>query len=194
MDDNLRETILNLALPLVEAQGLELWGLDIVPGPALKVALYVDAPLEKQGKPDSPSASIDQCESISRQLSLAMDVEDKIDQAWTLEVSSPGLERKFFRPEQLQPYIGDIIEARLGEPLAGSDRKVWRGRLLSIEGDKFALQPVSISADGEITEENTEPVQIDWSNVARARREHIFAIPQKPGKAGKKKIPGNQGN
>ncbi|MBD5640828.1 MAG: ribosome maturation factor RimP [Desulfovibrio sp.] len=117
MNDELRETILKLALPLIQAQGLELWGLEIIPGPTLRVVIFVDTPLGCESGP-----SIEQCEAISRQLSLAMDVEDCIDQAWTLEVSSPGLERKFFSFDQLAPYVGDILEVRLNAPLAGTNR------------------------------------------------------------------------
>lgn len=178
----LRDIILKLALPLIEAQNLELWGLDITPGPTLRVALYVD------GNPDGENAtgaSIDQCESISRQLSLAMDVEDCIDQAWTLEVSSPGLERKFFRLSQLAPYIGDVLDVRLDRPDAG--RKRWRGRLLAVSDDGFELEPVSVSADGQVTPDGDGPVHIAWADVARAQRVYIYQAPPKPGKGQKKK-------
>lgn len=178
MNSELRETILNLAMPLIQAQGLELWGLDIVPGPTLRVIIFVDTP---QGSEAGPS--IEQCEAISRQLSLAMDVEDCIDQAWTLEVSSPGLERKFFSIEQLRPYIGDILEARLNAPIAGTNRKRWLGRLTQVGEEAFTLEPVSISPDGDVKAEATGPVSIPWTDVARAQRVHIFTMPQKPGKS-----------
>lgn len=183
MKQDLRGTILGLAQPLIEAQGLELWGLDVVAGPTLRVVLYVDVPLSEQGGADAPSASIEQCESISRQLSLAMDVEDCIDRPWTLELSSPGLERKFYNPKQLAPYIGDILEVRLNAPLGEKGRKTWRGRLLSTGPDSFELEPVSIAADGTVTAEKQDPIHINWDDVARAQRIHIFATPQKPGKA-----------
>lgn len=182
MEKGLRDVILNLALPLIEAQGLELWGLDLIPGPVLKVVLYVDIPLGQQGMEDSPSASIDQCESISRQLSLAMDVEDCIDQPWMLEVSSPGLERKFFALEQLRPYLGDILDIRLKQPLPGSDRKSWRGRLVALTGNEIKLEPVAIAADGSITTVSEASVILKWDAVAKARRLHIFTTPLKPGK------------
>lgn len=183
MQQDLRETILGAALPLIEAQGLELWGLDIITGPTLKVILYVDVPPGEQGGAEAPSVSIEQCESISRQLSLAMDVEDCIDQPWTLEVSSPGLERKFYAPAQLAPYTGDILDVRLNTPIGEKGRKTWRGRLLASGPDSFELAPVSVAADGNVTADGEDPVEIKWSNVARAQRVHIFATPQKPGKA-----------
>lgn len=177
MNTDLRDTVLRLALPLIQAQGLELWGLDIVPGPTLRVVIFVDNP---DGSDLGPT--IDQCEAISRQLSLAMDVEDCIDQAWALEVSSPGLERKFFKFEQLGPYIGDIIEVRLKSAPEGTKRKKWLGKIIQINDNSFELEPVSIASDGEVKPEAGGPVTIAWEDVAHCQRVHIFTMPQKPGK------------
>lgn len=173
--EQLRETILELAIPLIEAEGLELWGLDIIPGGTLKVALYVEEPQSEE----STGASIDQCESISRQLSLAMDVEDCIDQPWTLEVSSPGLERRFFRLDQMRPYIGEIIEARVHTPVSG--RKRWLGRLLAVGDDSFELEPVAIDAQGQVHPDG-EAASLPFGETARANLVYLFQAPQKPGK------------
>lgn len=184
MNEKLRATVLELALPLIQAQGLKLWGLDITAGPTLRITLYVDSPAGSEDRP-----SIDQCETISRQLSLAMDVEDCIDQPWELEVSTPGLERRFFEFEQLEPYLGDILEVRLTTPMPGLNRKRWLGKLSNIGDRRFTIEPVSITSDGEARPEGTAPVAFDWDNVARAQRVHLFTVPKKPGKktpAGKK--------
>lgn len=180
----LKELVEQLALPLIEAQGLVLWGIDIVDGPVLKVCIYVDTP---DGKIDNGSATIDNCEIISRQLGMAMEVEDVIEHAWVLEVSSPGLERKFFNLEQMRPYVGDLVKCRLAQPLGDAGRKIWRGKLLAVNEDSFELEPCSVSAEGEIIPENSPAVELPWRDVARARREHIFVMPQKPGKKSGKK-------
>lgn len=182
----LEKKVKELALPLIEAQGLDLWGLELTAGPQLKVCVYVDAPA---GEGTGGSATIDQCESISRQLGLALEVEDCINQAWVLEVSSPGLERRFFALAQMRPYIGDMVEARLIEPMAGG-RRVWRGRLLAVNEDSFEIQPCSVSAEGEILPEGLPAVTMPWERICRARREHVFVIPQKPGKKARKKQSG----
>ncbi len=184
MDNSrLKHLVLDLVMPLVEAQHLELWGLEIVSGPVLRVCVYVDQPL---GELSDGSATIDQCEAISRQLGLALDVEDCIDHAWELEVSSPGLERKFFRLEQMSPYVGDVVEVRLSAPLAGSERKKWLGRLLHVNETGFGLQPCAVTGDGEILLENGSAVDILWRNAAYVRRRHIFSVPQKPGRKKRK--------
>lgn len=182
--EEIYQKILDLALPLIEAQNLQLWGLELTSGPVLKATLYVDTPARNPGDAslsESPqSATIDQCEAISRQLGLALDVEDCIDQPWNLEVSSPGLERRFFNPGQLGPFMGDLLEVRLKEPVL--DRKTWRGRLLGVEGEDILLEPCSISADGVVEPEKTDSVRLPWADVARAKRIHIFTLPKKPGK------------
>lgn len=209
MDNSaLKEKILSLAQPLVEAQGLEIWGLDVKDPPARLVRLFVDLPLATlqrladkdainagESGDESPvpqaSASIEQCEEISRALGLALEVEDCFQGPWTLEVSTPGLERKFFSLEQLKPYVGDFVEIRLSETPGGiastPPRKNWRGKLLSVDENGFEIEPASIGADGQILPENLPPCHIDWDKTLNAHRLHIFGGQPKPGKGSRSK-------
>lgn len=205
----LKKNILDLAGPIAEAQNLEIWGIEIIPGSGYLVRLYIDLPQEYKSSPELPGAdkqedsanaawtnseasgsspTIEQCESISRQLGLAMDVEDRISVPWTLEVSTPGLERKFFALEQLRPYVGELLDVLLHEapadgPYAG--RKSFRGRILAVDESGFQLQPCTVSADGVVSCDR-DTCQIEWNNVRRARKAHIFVMPKKPGKSRKK--------
>ena len=207
MPENLEETVTRLVTPLVRAQGLDLWGVEVLPGGRTKVRVFVDAPRAAQapgageaGDPESAfgepgSATIDQCEEISRQLGLAMDVEDCVPEAWVLEVSSPGLDRRFFTLGQMAPYVGDLVEARLASPVtpAGADgaapRLRWRGRLMAVGAEGFTLEPCALSADGEVRPEGGEPVRLPWAEVRRVSRIPVFQKPAKPGK-GPGKAPG----
>ncbi len=106
---SLRDTLLALAAPAVRAQGLDIWGLEIVEGRQMVVRLYVEAARAAGTEEDGGdirllSATVDQCEAISRQFSLALDAEEVIDRAYTLEVSTPGFNRLFFSAEQMVPY------------------------------------------------------------------------------------------
>ena len=205
---DLKEKIISLAKPLVEAQGLEIWGLDVQEPPSRMVRLFVDVPLANlqhnadqqalntvpnptEGPSQSASASIEQCEEISRALGLALEVEDFFAGAWTLEVSSPGLERKFFNLKQLKPYIGDLLEVRLSEAPSGNElqppRKNWRGKLLAVGENSFDLEPVSINANGQVIPEKLPAQHMDWDKTLYARRLHIFGAPPKPGKGSRKK-------
>lgn len=112
-----------LALPVVHGLGLSLWGLEYLPlGRKALVRVYLDGP---------DGISIDQCALISRQLSPALEVEDAVPGTFTLEVSSPGLERVFFHPEQLNGYIGQTVAIKLKEPL--DERKAFKGPLIRVE-------------------------------------------------------------
>jgi ribosome maturation factor RimP len=166
--------------------------------------LYVDAPrassaeapapLPQDDPAGFPSPSIGQCEEISRHLALALDVEDCIEGAYTLEVSTPGFSRVFFNLSQMRPYLGEMLEIRLRAsiaptPLAGqgrgadlSPRRLWRGKLAGIADDAFILEPAFVSADGGIFPEPFRSVRISWDDVHRANRLHIFQRPAKPGK------------
>ena len=187
MNDEIKDGILKLAEPLARAEGLEVWGLDVTPGPTARVRLFIDAPLEDfdagEGGQGRLSATIDQCERISRALGLALEVEDLFPGPWNLEVSSPGLERKFYSAAQARPYVGDVIEAALWEPLAErGSRKVYKGKLLAAGDDFIELEPCSIGEDGRVLPENIPPVRIPFKSVRNARRVHIFAAPKKPRK------------
>lgn len=207
-NSELKEKILSLAKPLVEAEGLEIWGLDVQDPPSRMVRLFVDIPLadlqhhadqqalnpapnHTEASSQSASASIEQCEEISRALGLALEVEDFFAGAWTLEVSSPGLERKFFTLEQLKPYIGDLLEVRLSEAPSTSKlnppRKNWRGKLLAVDESGFDLEPVVIDAAGQIIPEKLAPQHMDWDKTLYARRLHVFGAHPKPGKGSRKK-------
>lgn len=200
MPESLEETVTRLVTPLVHAQGLELWGVEILPGGRSTVRVFVDLPraAAAEGAPvaaavasdpaEAGSASIGQCEEISRQLGLAMDVEDCMSEAWVLEVSSPGLDRRFFTLDQLRPYVGDLLEVRLAAPVAAAGengaapRLRWRGRLLAVDAEGFTLEPCALSPDGEVRPEGQPPVRLPWTEVRRAARIPVFQKPVKPGK------------
>ena len=126
-ENTLKAKILQLAGPAVGAQNLEIWGLEVIEAGRMLVRLYVDmpgkaeeeAPAETEGGdiPENISATVDQCESISRQLALALDAEEVIDRPYTLEVSTPGLDRLFFSADQMKDYTGEIIDARYPEAI-----------------------------------------------------------------------------
>ena len=196
MPENLEETVTRLVSPLVRARGLELWGVEVLPGGRTKVRVFVDVPrpsvdgtdVAEAAFAEPGSASIEQCEEISRELGLAMDVEDCVPEAWVLEVSSPGLDRRFFSLDQMTPYVGDMVEARLASPVtpAGEDgsapRLRWRGRLAGVDPEGFTIEPCAISAEGEVRPEGTSAVRLPWAEVRRAARIPVFQKPVKPGK------------
>ncbi len=80
---------------------------------------------------DGAEITVDDCAQISRTVSATLDVEDPIDGAYALEVSSPGIDRPLVRPEDFERYTGFKIKAQTGQPVEG--RKRFKGRLQGIK-------------------------------------------------------------
>ncbi|MEW5774387.1 MAG: ribosome maturation factor RimP [Thermodesulfobacteriota bacterium] len=161
--EELINTLEGLVAPLAEQHGLTLWGLEFASGPGRGVLrIFVDAP---------EGVTVDQCARLSRDLSVLLDVEDPIPGRYSLEVSSPGLDRVFFRPEQMEAYLGQEVSLSLREPEAG--RRSLRGALLRVEGSTVVLD-----------EDGTEQA-VDFSHVKRAQLRYAHPAPAKPGKGGK---------
>jgi ribosome maturation factor RimP len=119
-----------LLAPVILAQGCELWGLDFsTQGRHSLLRVYIDSPV---------GVTLEDCERISRQISAVMDVEDPIASAYTLEVSSPGLDRQLYTPAQFISYIGYRIAVRLRAPYQG--RRRFQGLLNGLEDGDLILQ------------------------------------------------------
>ena len=101
-------------------------------------------------------------------------------------MSTPGYNRIFFRIEQMKHYVGEMVEARMGELFAptpdGQKRRVWKGVLEEVGEESFILAPASVDGKGEITRENSDPVTIPFARARRVSRIHVFRKPAKPGK------------
>lgn len=96
------------------------------------------------------------CQHISDYVGTVLDVEEVIpDGRYTLEVSSPGVERKLSRPRDFERFAGQMAKLVLTEPV--EDRKVWEGKLAGFSDGTITLEP----AQGE-------PVKIPLGQVARA--------------------------
>ena len=134
--------------PLIADLGLELVGIEFSPGRGGSLLrVYVDAP--------NRPVTIDDCERASREISAALDVNDPVAGRYTLEVSSPGLDRPLFTPAQFERFVGEAVKINVNLPLDG--RRRFHGTIKAIEGDR-----ITIEQDGE-------PVTFVHANVAKAR-------------------------
>ena len=107
----------------VERFGCDIWGVEFFSaGKRSKLSVYID-------KPDG--VTIDDCEMVSREISDVLDVEDMFGGGYTLEVSSPGLDRILFKAEQFEANIGAMVDVRLNFPFEG--RKRFVGLLADVE-------------------------------------------------------------
>ncbi len=116
--------------PTVEALGFELWGVEYLSGGKYTVLrLFIDA---EQG------VNVDDCAAVSEQVSALLDVEEPISGEYTLEVSSPGMDRLLFKLEQYPAYVGETVDVRLRTVFEG--RRKFKGLLKGIEGEDVVLQ------------------------------------------------------
>jgi len=156
-------TIEELLAPAVSALGLELLGIEFSTGShQALLRLYIDAP-EREG-----GVNIDDCEQVSREVSALLDVHDPIDAHYTLEVSSPGLDRPLFKPAHYARFIGEVAKITLDLPQDG--RRRFQGPILGVEGET-----ITVEQDGQ-------PVALAWANIQKAKLAPVFAPPPKPGK------------
>ncbi|MEQ9209858.1 MAG: ribosome maturation factor RimP, partial [Pseudomonadales bacterium] len=94
--------ISELLEPTIAALDCQLWGIEYIPQARhATLRIYIE---KKDG------VAIEDCERVSRQVSAILDVEDPVGTAYTLEVSSPGMDRQLFRLEQFQDYVGSLVK------------------------------------------------------------------------------------
>ncbi len=124
-----------LLAPTVRALGLELLGAEYLPAPGGAVLrLYIDVPEAEAGE---RNVGIEDCERASREVSAQLDVEDPISGHYTLEVSSPGLERPLFGAAQFARFTGEAAKVALKLPQDG--RRRLQGRILRVVGEQVAF-------------------------------------------------------
>lgn len=142
------ETINQLVEPVVKALGYELWGSELNSGgKSVLLRIYIDR---------SEGVSIDDCATISRQISAIMDVEEPIKGAYHLEVSSPGMDRGLFKPAHYEQYVGETVKLRLRIP-RGEQRK-FMGVLQAVQSDQITLAL-----------ENGESIELPFVNIDKAQ-------------------------
>lgn len=164
----------NLLHPAIAALNLELLGIEFAPnrGNSL-VRVYIDAP--------GRLVAIEDCEAVSREISALLDVNDPVSGRYTLEVSSPGIDRPLFTAAQFGRFIGSEAKLQVNVPIAG--RRRFQGPIVSVVGETITLQQ-----DGQ-------PVDIAHGNVLRAHLVPDLAalglVVEKPGKkaSSAKKVP-----
>lgn len=87
---------------------------------------------------DGRSMDVEDCATVSRALSAVLDVEDPIPGAYTLEVSSPGIDRPLTRPRDYVRWAGHIARVEVGQPIDGQRR--FKGTLLGLEHEAVKLR------------------------------------------------------
>ena len=144
--NRIEQTVYDLALPVVEAAGLELWDVEYVTEAGQRyLRLYLDGPA---------GVDLDDCERISRAFDPILDEADPIPDSYIFEVGSAGCERQLKRPSDFERFIGEAVEVSLYSAADGS--KKWIGTLVSYE-------------DGDVIIDAGEKRRFEKSKIAAVR-------------------------
>ena len=140
--------------PILESMGLSLWDIEFQRhGPKWLLRIFIDR--------ENGGVTLNDCEQVSRDLGTALDVEDIIPHAYTLEVSSPGLDRALTSPEHYARFIGSTIKVKIFQPIEG--QKVFRGKLLGMSEGVIRIEL-----------ETKAVIEVPMSNISRASLEVEF--------------------
>ena len=147
--------IANLLAPTVQQAGLELLGVRYLPAPGgATVRIYIDVPYSQRAE---RSVGIDDCERVSRDISAQLDVADPIQGHYTLEVSSPGVDRPLFTLEHFLQQLGQQVRIQLKLP-QDARRKV-EGEIAAVHCDTGHVVVI----------QTAQPFAIPFNNIDRAR-------------------------
>ena len=152
--------------PAIAALGYELVGTEYLPqGKHSLLRVYIDCP---------DGIKVEDCERVSHQVSGLLDVEDSIQGQYTLEVSSPGLDRPLFTIEHFDRFVGQQIKVRLKLPLIGQEngQRNFTGKLLGTRDGVVLMQAETTGKSGEAVQEFAFPLD----KIEAARLVPVFDI------------------
>lgn len=131
----------------VESLGFEL--VRVTYGGGRKPTLQIMAE-----RPDG-TMGVEDCATLSREVSLILDVEDPLQGEYLLEVSSPGIDRPLTRAKDFERWVGFDVKVEMNETI--DDRRRFRGKLVSFDGDTIELK----MDDGD--------AKLDYADVSKAK-------------------------
>ncbi len=133
---------------LVGAEGFELLETEVTgAGSRMILRLVIDSPT---------GVNLDQCAAVSRQASALLDVEEPLQHRYTLEVSSPGMDRKLYSESDFSQFAGSRVKVRMAPAYRGPSNVV--GELLGFDGGCV-----------RVNEESGEIVELPLADVSEAR-------------------------
>ena len=117
--------------PGITSMGYELVGVEFQTGGKSGglLRVYIDS---------EAGISAEDCQKVSYQVSGVLDVEDPIPGHYTLEISSPGLDRMLFREQDFERFAGQLIKLRTAYPIEG--QRKFKGRLLGLQGENVVFE------------------------------------------------------
>jgi len=141
-----------IAEPILVAEGLELVDVEFVREHGWILRLFIDKP--------GGGVGLEDCAEASHAVETALDVAELIGHPYSLEVSSPGLNRPLKKPEHFQKAQGKKVRVRTYAPIGEPPRKNFSGMLAAVESDA-----VTVNVEG------AGPFRIPMREIAKAHLE-----------------------
>ncbi len=121
--------IVPIVEPVIVGMGYEFWGMECqISANTAQVRIFID-------KDDG--INLDDCSRVSQQLSAVLDVEDPVEVPYTLEISSPGINRKLFTAEQIKRSVGSRVKVKTTWPI--DERRNIRGILQDADDENMTV-------------------------------------------------------
>jgi ribosome maturation factor RimP len=151
--------LIALIEPLLGQLGYELADLELAAGRShAQLRVFIDRP---------EGVGIEDCERVSHEVSALLDVRDPIPTPYTLEVSTPGLDRVLRRPEHFARFTGQRVHVELLAPRAG--RKRYTGRLVAAREGEIELEVDGLQVLISYVEIGRARLVPDWPDTKRPR-------------------------
>lgn len=124
-----QDVLAELLAPTIEDMGFRFWGLEYLIRKAdALLRVYID---------HENGISVENCASVSHEISGILDVEEPITMAYILEVSSPGMDRILFNAQQFKEFIGENVKIKFNQMVEG--RRKIKGRIQKVNGETITL-------------------------------------------------------
>lgn len=144
-----------LVRPIVQSLGLELWDVRYLKEGANRILrIYIDS---------ENGVTIEDCENVTRAVDAPLDELDPIEESYTLEVSSPGIERELVREEHFDRFLGAPVMIKLIRPAENGEREL-RGILLENTKDSVAIR-LEDGSEAVIIKKDTVYIKLDDFNL-----------------------------
>lgn len=144
-----------LVRPIVESLGLELWDVRYLKEGANRILrIYIDK---------ESGITIEDCENVTRAVDAPLDELDPIAESYTLEVSSPGIERELVREEHFDRFLGAPVMVKLIRPDENGERK-FKGMLISSDGSSVTIRRED-GTEAVIIKKDTVYIKLDDFNL-----------------------------
>jgi len=164
VSDQLRPRLEELAHRAAAPVGVEVAWVEFKPeGPAWLFRVFIDC---------ESGVGLEECRQVSERLGVLLDVEDPIESRYTLEVSTPGLDRPLWDKQDYERFVGKLVHVKTRERIGG--RALFKGRLVGVEGEFILI------------DERGESCRIPLASVESGRLE-VELFPSRSENAGQRK-------